>query len=176
MTVYGRYTPYLLSSTSSDRTTNLLPAPSNEDFTSEQGHYFREVFAPANDAADNWTGIYLDGWEGVALSGDEDATTNFVPMRIRFTNTGTECGYAYWLPLDAGLGNGLSTNTAYDYVLPGDSIVVYGRWSADQYDDPAVPGALGVNSIAGSDGTTFEITVQMLNIEDTLEAMGLGEA
>jgi hypothetical protein len=175
-TYYHRYVPYLYSSTSQSGGTNLIPAPAIDDYTSEQEFYFREVFAPANDAAINWTGIYLDGWVGVALSGDEDATTNFVPLEIRFTNTGDECGYVYFLPIDAGLGNGLSTNTGYDFLLPGDSCVYYGRWHTDLYNNPAFPGAIGVNSIAGSEGTTFEITVRMLNLDDTLAAMQISGA
>lgn len=176
MSQYIRHTPQIQVSTAADYLDQLIADADPEDFVSARNPYSNEVFAPANDAADPWTGIDLDGWVGVALSGAEAATTNFVPLMARFKNVGSEPAYVYWLPLDAGLGTFLSTNTQYMILLPGQSAVVYARWTEDLYNNAAKPGALGVNSAAGSDGTTVEVTVIQTDIADALEAMGLTAA
>lgn len=176
-TLYARLAPSLQVSASSERLRNRLAEPANEDFVTARRPYRDEAWSPPADSnlpTFEWTGISLDGWVGVSLAAPFDLTTNFLPMLVRYKNTGSNYAWVFWLPLDAGLASGLSTDSQYMVLLPGQSAIVYARWTPDLYNDPAgTPGALGTHSPDWLDGTTVEVTVAQMDIAATMTAMGL---
>lgn len=173
-TYYNRLTPYLLSSTLPDRSTNLLSVPDSEDFTSARKPFFDEVLA-VEGTGNAYTSIYLDGWVGVALAAPNTAITNFVPLMVRVKNTGSQFGWVYWLPIDDLAAT--SAGTQYQTILPGQTVIFYARWVANQYNDPTnTPGAIVLNCPNGSAGTTMEVTVVQLDIPTVLTDLSITAA
>jgi hypothetical protein len=181
-TYYNRFTPYMLSSDSPSRSSNLIAPTSPIEWTSTVKPYTDMVWSPPSDSNQptfDWTAIYLDGWVGAALAAPYAATTNFFPMKVTYKNLGDNYCWVFWLPLDANLASGLSTNARYQVLLPGQSTTVSARWCEDLYNDPAgTPGALGTHSpdFYGLGGCNVEVTVIPLNLTETMTAMGLTAA
>lgn len=105
MSTYGRFTPYLLNSTLPDRSTNSLPAPTEEDFDTTVSFTLLDVVVP--NFNDPILSIPLPGWTDTAAT-----------LYVKNTDATTKL-WVYFAPAEEG-----ANPVQFITVMPGRSAVL----------------------------------------------------